>query len=248
MKNLNIFSLFENEKLATVLAEVIRKERPKSDLEKTKWWNLIICESLVNEKIKVFIREWPRINPKYILHRLTNIDYKYNVKIHDCLKESLINYELINIIKKEQNEIFLKSKLKLPLSGPKPSVIKESKLDCVAHSVIFRDNEEVYVAHPEIYSFLGFLADNWIKNLKNFSVDIDCWTQNFSSLNDEENKEKNWEIAEIIFANFPKTFDHCEKEKEYDLYICGFNWNCSKYEIVNGEKVFKLSDNRTARY
>jgi hypothetical protein len=245
---MSILSLFENEKLATVLGQVIRNERPKSDLEKTEWWNEVVCESLANKEVADFIKLfWPTINPRFILDELRsfgdNYNYKGNrkpkeVKIHDCLKDALLDKKLIEIIKEERDEILSKAIFKYPLNGPKPKILKvptkEGEVDCVA----IIETKTHYAAYENIYFFLGDLSKKWIEGLENFSPEsLYCEHQMFKNLSEEENEEKDTEIAEIIFSNFPKTFDYCEKD--YYLYICGVNWNFTKYDQVGGNLVLK---------
>ena len=68
---MNTFSLFQDKKLAKILNQVINNKKPKSDLEKTEWWNFLVCQSLTNEGLQVFIKyEWPTIEPKHILSQL----------------------------------------------------------------------------------------------------------------------------------------------------------------------------------
>lgn len=250
---MSILSLFENEKLATILGQVIRNERPKSDLEKTEWWNEMVCESLVNREVADFIKIfWPTINPRFILSELRDIgdNYKRDVnwapekpKIHDCLKDVLIDTKLIEIIKEERGEIFRKAVFKIPASGPKPKVVnqptKEGSIDCVAMQQSETGNIVVY---QDIYKFLLDWSNDWIENCKIVSPNVNCGHQEFTNISEKENQEKDWEIAEIIFSNFPKAFDYCEKD--YYLYICGINWNCDKYKQVNGELVPKKKKKR----
>jgi hypothetical protein len=262
----SILSLFENEKLATVLGQVIRNERPKSDLEKTEWWNEVVCESLVNSEIADFIKlYWPTINPRFILDELRSFGDNYNhkenckpkeVKIHDCLKDTLLDKKLIEIIKEERDEILSKSIFKEPLNGPKPKISKEpikegeveGEFDCVAILDLHKTHRTAY---EDIYSFLRDLSKKWIEGLENFSPEsLYCEHQMFKNLSEEENEEKDTEIAEIIFSNFPKTFDYCEKD--YYLYICGVNWNFTKYDQVGGNLVLKkekakLYDNKAGK-
>ena len=105
---MNALSLFQDESLAKELLEVINNKKPKSDLEKTQWWNFLICESLVNKDIKDFIKyEWPHVKPTEILHtllawhRLTP-ETPEDFKIHPILQEYLIDKKLIEIIEKER--------------------------------------------------------------------------------------------------------------------------------------------------
>ena len=235
------------EKLATILGQVINKERPKSDLQETEWWNEIICESLVNTEVAYFIKtSWPTINPRFILDELKHIGDNYKIdknrepkepKIHDCLKDIIIDKKLIEIIKEEREEILRKAIFKLPLSGPKPKIVnqatKKGSVDCVA----MQQSETSNIVYQDIYQFLLDWSKDWIENLKIISPNVDCGHQKFTNLSEEENQEKDWEIAEIIFSNFPKAFDYCEKD--YYLYICGINWNCDKYDQVKGKLVLK---------
>lgn len=220
---MNIFSLFEDEKLATILSQVIKNERPKSDLEKTKWWDVMTLQAFSNKCVCNFInRDWPNINPRFILDELSCLlQVQEQPKIHDCLKDA-IDIKLIETIKEEQEEVSRKHLFNLPVNGPKLKPLRvntknSGEIDCVAI------NEDM--AYSDIYSFLISLGETWIKGLKHFSPHINCDNQNFTN-NDKENEDRDSELAEVIFSNFPKTFDYCEKD--YHLYICSWNWNFTK--------------------
>lgn len=227
---MNTFSLFQDEKLAKILNQVINNKKPKSDLEKTEWWNFLVCQSLTNEGLQVFIKyEWPTIEPKHILSQLLQY-YGYDdwnklfpaddFKIHESIENLLIDKKLIEIIKQEQSRIRLKSHYKIELHGSTPKPIqlntKNGTINCVA--VLERHGKDI--AYENIYNFLLDLSQNWLDGQSNGSLNINCCNQ--------PNVEKDDEIAGIIFSNFPKTFDHCEQSREQDIYICNYNWNFTK--------------------
>ena len=227
---MNTFSLFQDEKLATILNQVINNEKPKSDLEKTEWWNFLVCQSLSHEGLQSFIKyQWPTIEPKHILHDLLQC-YGYDdwnklfpaddFKIHHSIENLLIDKKLIEIIKSEQREIRIKSLHKMELYGSNPKIMplqtQNGTINCVA--VLERHGKDI--AYENIYNFLLDLSDNWLEGQSIGSLNIECSNQ--------LNEEKDDEIAEIIFSNFPKTFDHCEKWGEQNLYICSYNYNFLK--------------------
>lgn len=210
---MNIFSLFEDEELANILAQVIINKRPKSDLEKTKWWDCVKLQSFKDKHICSFIVHfWPTLDPKFILHELSNsllIPYcdaqreQLVENLPNCLKNTLINKSLIKTIKEEQKEII--KKYNSPINGPR---IKGSTNQWLTHRF----------GSKNIHDFLFNLGSSWINSLNLASSEIEC--------DHGKDEEMDAEIAEIIFSNFPKTFDICEKE--YHLYICGWNWNFTK--------------------
>lgn len=229
---MNTFSLFQDEKLATILNQVINNEKPKSDLEKTEWWNFLVCQSLSDEGLQVFIKyEWPTIEPKHILHHL--LQYydcdRWNklyptgkLNIHPSIENHLIDKKLIEIIKQEQRVIRIKNHYKMELYGSTPKIIplhtKSGTINCVA--TLEKTKTGRNIAYEDIYNFLLDLSDNWLDGQSNGSLNIECHNQ--------LNEEKDDEIAEIIFSNFPKTFDHCEKWGEQNLYVCSYNHNFLK--------------------
>lgn len=226
---MNTFSLFQDEILAKELLEVINNEKPKSDLEKTEWWNFLVCQSLSDEGLQFFIKyEWPNIEPKHILHHLLQyydcdkwqkLFPTRELKIHHSIENLLIDKKLIEIIKQEQKAIRLNHyKMKLYGSTPKPIPLntKGGTINCVA--ILERHGKDV--AYENIYSFLLDLSDNWVDGQSNGSRNIECCNQ--------LNEEKDDEIAEIIFSNFPKTFDYCEQSQEQNLYVCSYNHNFTK--------------------
>ncbi len=105
---MNTLSLFQDESLSKELLEVINNKKPKSDLEKTQWWNFLICESLANNSIREFIKnDWPHVKPTEILHNLLawhrlTPETPEDFKIHPILQEFLIDKKLIGIIEKER--------------------------------------------------------------------------------------------------------------------------------------------------
>jgi hypothetical protein len=227
--------LFEDEELANILAQVVKNERPKSDLEKTKWWDFIKLQSFKDKNICDFIQnDWVTLNPKFILdtlHRVGFIGYKENIlrNLPSCLKETLIDNELIKTIEREQKEIDLRHFVFGKVIGPKLKPIKvktkTGEENCVA---INHNLQGKIIVHTDTCSFLTSLGLNWIESLKNASRDIDCDHQHFPELSDKKNEERDSILAEVIFLNYPETFNICEKE--YYLYICGWNWNFTKGE------------------
>ena len=218
---MNAFSLFQDEKLMNVLIQVLNNKRTKKDLEKTEWWNFLICESLINENLQTFIKcIWPTIEQKYILHELLDCCECDKFKIHPNVENLLIDKKLIEIIKKEQNIIKNKQHRKIKLEGPTPTPMSiygtKRQIKCVAVLEKYTQN----IAYESIYQFLIDLSQNWLDKLEKGSRHIDC--------DNQLNEDKNDEIAEIIFSNFPKTFDRCEQTQEFYLYICNYNWNFTK--------------------
>jgi|688.fasta_scaffold140812_7 hypothetical protein len=225
-------SLFEDEKLAKILLKCIKNNTPK-DLEKTKWWNLIICESLCNEDIARFIKHsWPNIvntDPEFTKgwrgsipwHKdllssfnVYNLNYKDQIDFHKSIENYLVDKKLISIIQEEQL-LIKQGKIKGPT--PKPVEINTTKGQSKILAVL--ESYKGNFAYRDICNFLIDLSEDWISNLKKGSLNIDCTNQ--------PTEEKDDEIAEIIFSNFPKTFD-CESIKEKHLYICSYNWNFTK--------------------
>lgn len=228
---MSVFLLFENKRLATILDEVIRNERPKSDLEKTEWWSVLIFESMIDKEIADFIRiSWPSIHPRFIFDELSHLSGRNfaKPKVNNFLRNILLDKKLIQIIEEEQKDLTRKKIYNLPLNGPIPKSVKlkttnKGEIDCVATQEINGEKR----AYHDAYSFLIDLSNNWIRGLEAFSPEsIFCENQIFENLSDKQNEEKDSELAEIIFSNFPKTFDYCEKD--YYLYICSWNWNFTK--------------------
>lgn len=101
-------------------------------------------------------------------------------------------------------------------------------------SVIFFNGLPLML-YDNIHDFLIDLSSIWINQLKLETLTINCWdqiqvepmqttNQNYLKKLDEVIKEKNKEIIEIIYANFPKTFSCIEESGKYDIYVCGTNW------------------------
>lgn len=229
---LSPLSLFEDEKLAKVLLKCIKNNTPK-DLEKTIWWNLLICESLRNEDTASFIKlSWPNIantDPEFIkgwrgplpwykelmsnllLYKIVDVD---QINFHKSVENYLVDKKLINIIQKEQL-LIKRGKIK----GPTPKAIEINTTTGKSKVLAVLEHYKGHFAYANIVDFLIDLSDYWIHFLKKGSLDINCTNQ--------PTEEKDDEIAEIIFSNFPKTFD-CETIKEKHLYICSYNWNFTK--------------------
>jgi hypothetical protein len=228
-------SLFEDQKLAKVLLKCIKNNTPK-DLEKTTWWNLLICESLRNEDAASFIKHiWPNIvntDPEFIkgwrgslpwYRELISDLLIYNIvdqiNFHKSVENYLVDKKLISIIQKEQL-LIKQGKIK----GPTPTFIEINTTTGKSKVLAILESYKGNFAYTNIVNFLIDLSDDWINNLKKGSLDIDCTNQ--------PTEEKDDEIAEIIFSNFSKTFD-CETIKEKHLYICSYNWNFTKEKPNN---------------
>lgn len=222
---MNICSLFEEKEFSDLLTSVIKNEKPKKVLEKTKWYDFLVLQSFVDKNIKDFINfVWPFTESKFLLYELLNISNKNitEIKIRDELKNLIIDKKLIETIETERKEILLKRELGLALHGPKPKSKKIKVCNKTINCVAVIERYQNSVAYENIYNFLIDLSTSWIKELENGSPHMDCSNQ----LTDDKNEE----IAEIIFLNFPKTFDICEKT--YHLYICEYNWNFTKKNCI----------------
>jgi hypothetical protein len=221
-------SLFEDERLAELLKFSIEKNNPKY-LEKTKWWKFLLCESFKKDSpSKLFLNNyWPVIiEEKYdfapwyktLLSQLIDlgmIDIG-SFKINKAIKDYLIDEELIKTIKEEQSKIKLAKNLRKTLCGPTPKTISVIKNFKPSKCVAILESKKGTLTYKNIHSFLIDLSGIWISNLEKGSLNIDC--------NNQITEEKDVEIAEIIFSNFPKTFSE-KTVKENHLYICSYNWN-----------------------
>lgn len=137
-------------------------------------------------------------------------------EINKAIKDYLIDKELIKTIKEEQSKIKLAKNLRQTLFGPSPKTISVIKNFKPSHCVAILESEKGSLTYKNIHSFLIDLSEIWISNLEKGSLHIDC--------NNQITEEKDVEIAEIIFSNFPKTFSE-KTVKENHLYICSYNWN-----------------------
>ena len=223
-------SLFEDEKLAKVLLKCIKNNTPK-DLEKTEWWNFLICESLRDENTANFIKHcWPNIvntDPEFtrgwrgstpwykeLIDDLLVYNIVGQINFQKSVENYLVDKKLISIIQEEQL-LIKQGKIK----GPTPNTVELNTTTGKSKVLAVLESYKGNIAYKNIVNFLIDLSDIWIRNLKKGSLNIDCTNQT--------TKEKDDEIAEIIFSNFPKTFD-CESIKEKHLYICSYNWNFTK--------------------
>jgi hypothetical protein len=137
-------------------------------------------------------------------------------EINKAIKDYLIDKELIKTIKEEQSKIKLAKNLRQTLFGPSPKTISVIKNFKPSHCVAILESKKGSFTYKSIHRFLVDLSEDWISNLEKGSLHIDC--------NNQITKEKDVEIAEIIFSNFPKTFSE-KTVKENHLYICSYNWN-----------------------
>jgi len=151
-----------------------------------------------------------------------------SINFNKIIEDYFVDKKLIKTIQEEQLKIAKKTDSEI--LGPKPTLVDMRKW-CLSNSLSHQPNKvrqecvavlethEGSFTYSNIRNFLVDLSESWINRLKKGSLNIDCSNQ--------LNNEKDDEIAEIIFSNFPKTFEEKNIEDKH-LYICSYNWNFTK--------------------